>query len=99
MSSYHPTTLLPYPSPYDIPLPSCPYSLLGCLEFVNNYINNIWKDYLEYCDSVKVPKAGKIFDIIFREMEYFEQFKIIIISKIPPDILYKNGISYVSSDW
>ena len=95
----YPPTVVAYPSPYDVPLPSCPKKLIGCLEFINKYINNIWKDYLNYCDSVPKPQAGKIFEILLREMEYFEELKIIVISKIPNEIMYKHGIPHVPSDW
>jgi len=76
MSSYPPTTLLP-PSPsrlnaHTFPLPESDEMLLEYYSYIRGYLNRLWESYVLYCKLVNTPEAGKIFKIIFAEMDYFE---------------------------
>ena len=76
MNSYPPTTLLP-PSPSRIsadifPLPESDEILLEYYTYIRGYLDRLWESYVLYCKLVNTPEAGKIFKIIFSEMDYFE---------------------------
>ena len=86
MNSYPPTTLLP-PSPsripaYMFPLPECDEILLEYYNYIRGYLDRLWESYVLYCKLVNTPEAGKIFKIIFSEMDYFEIINGRIIEKM-----------------
>ena len=86
MNSYPPTTLLP-PSPSRIsadafPLPESDEILLEYYTYIRGYLDRLWESYVVYCKLVNTPEAGKIFKIIFSEMDYFEIINGRIIEKM-----------------
>ena len=86
MNSYPPTTLLP-PSPSRIsadafPLPESDEILLEYYTYIRGYLDRLWQSYVLYCKLVNTPEAGKIFKIIFSEMDYFEIINGRIIEKM-----------------
>ena len=86
MNSYPPTTLLP-PSPSRIsadmfPLPESDEILLEYYTYIRGYLDRLWESYVLYCKLVNTPEAGKIFKIIFSEMDYFELINGRIIEKM-----------------
>ena len=86
MNSYPPTTLLP-PSPSRIradafPLPESDEILLEYYTYIRSYLDRLWESYVLYCKLVNTPEAGKIFKIIFAEMDYFEIINGRIIEKM-----------------
>ena len=86
MSSYPPTTLLPPSpsrvSPYMFPLPESDEILLEYYTYIRGYLDRLWESYVLYCKLVNAPEAGKIFNIIFSEMDYFEIINGRIIEKM-----------------
>ena len=86
MSSYPTTTLLPPSpsrlSPYMLPLPDSDEILLECHTYIRSYLDRLWESYVLYCKLVNTPEAGKIFKIIFAEMDYFEIVSTRIIERM-----------------
>ena len=86
MSSYPPTTLLPPSpsrvSPHMFPLPESDEILLEYYTYIRGYLDRLWESYVLYCKLVNTPEAGKIFNIIFSEMDYFEIINGRIIEKM-----------------
>ena len=87
MSSSYPTTTLLPPSPsrwspHDIPLPEGDEDLVMMCLWIDNYLDELWSNYLRYAELVKKPESTKIFAIIFTEMDYFEIIKGRIINKM-----------------
>ena len=93
-ASYPTTTLLP-PSPsrwcpHRIPLPESDEELVMLCLWIDKYLDELWSDYLTYCEFVPKPEATKIFAIIFAEMDFFEIIKGRIIAKISSKALTKD---------
>ena len=86
MNSYPTTTLLPpspsHLSPYILPLPESDEILLECYNYIRGYLDRLWESYVLYCKLVNTPEAGKIFNIIFAEMDYFETVNTRIIERM-----------------
>ena len=86
MSSYPPTTLLPpspsYIHPEAFPLPDSDELLFEYYGYIRSYLDRLWESYVLYCRLVNTPEAGKIFKIIFAEMDYFEIVNSRIIQKM-----------------
>ena len=54
------------------PLPESDEMLLEYYNYIRGYLDRLWESYVLYCKLVNTPEAGKIFKIIFAEMDYFE---------------------------
>ena len=85
---YHPTGVGSRgPSPmlvcaHTFPLPESDKELLEYYNYIRNYLDRLWECYVIYCKMVNPPEAGKIFKIIFTEMDYFEVINGRIIEKM-----------------
>ena len=64
--------------PADVKLPKDPQDMVKLYIFVNSKINDIWAEYVIYTDLKYIPATGKIFAIIFCEMDFYES----ILSRI-----------------
>jgi len=78
--SYPPTTPLPWGSPtslspHKMPLPDNDEELVVLCLWIDAYLDDLWDNYLNYCQLVSKPEATKIFAIIFTEMDFFEIIK------------------------
>ena len=93
-ASYPTTTLLPPSpsrvSPHRLLLPENDEKLVTMCLWIDKYLDELWSDYLTYCEFVPKPEATKIFAIIFAEMDFFEIIKGRIIAKISSKALTKD---------
>ena len=93
-ASYPTTTLLPPSpsrvSPHRLLLPESDEKLVKMCLWIDKYLDELWSDYLTYCEFVPKPEATKIFAIIFAEMDFFEIIKGRIIAKISSKALTKD---------
>jgi len=94
MTSYPTTTLLP-PSPsrgcpHRLPLPETDEELVIMCLWIDKYLDELWSDYVIYCELVPKPEATKIFAIIFAEMDFFEIIKARVIDKMSSTISIKD---------
>ena len=88
-----PTLLPPSPSrvsPHRLLLPESDEKLVTMCLWIDKYLDELWSDYLTYCEFVPKPEATKIFAIIFAEMDFFEIIKGRIIAKISSKALTKD---------
>lgn len=94
MTSYPTTTLLP-PSPsrwcpHTLPLPESDEGLTTMCFRIDQHLDNLWSDYLVYCEFVPKPEAARIFSVIFAEMDFFETIKERLVKKISSKGLHKD---------
>jgi hypothetical protein len=101
-SSYPGTTVLP-PSPpshllvsaHEFPLPDSDEYLLEYYTYIRDYLDRLWDSYVMYCKLVNTPEAGKIFNIIFKEMDFFEVVNGRIIDKMSKSFRMRIRHDYV----
>ena len=95
MNSYPTTTLLPpspsWVCPHRLPLPKKDEELVIMCLWIDKYLDELWSNYVIYCEFVPKPEATKIFTIIFAEMDFFE----IIKGRIIGEMSDKTGIKGV----
>ena len=100
----YPTTVLPpYPSgpshllvsAHEFPLPDSDEYLLEYYTYIRNYLDRLWESYVMYCKLVNTPEAGKIFNIIFKEMDFFEVVNGRIIDKMSKSFRMRIRHDYV----
>ena len=101
-SSYHPSTLPPSGGPshllvsaHEFPLPDSDEYLLEYYTYIRNYLDSLWESYGRYCKLVNTPEAGKIFNIIFKEMDFFEVVNGRIIDKMSKSFRMRIRHDYV----
>ena len=56
----------------DVILPQDSTDLIRLYLFINEKINEIWKEYVIHTDLKYIPATSKIFAIIFSEMDFYE---------------------------
>tara|TARA_R100000231_G_C5183240_1_gene121844 strand:- start:134 stop:397 length:264 start_codon:yes stop_codon:yes gene_type:complete len=56
----------------DVVLPRDKNALIKLYLYINEKINEIWKEYVVYSDLKYMPSTTKIFSIIFCEMDFYE---------------------------
>lgn len=59
-------------NPQDLILPSDINDKVKLYIFVNNKINQIWKEYVIHTNMKYISATTKIFAIIFSEMDFYE---------------------------
>jgi len=59
-------------NPMDIKIPENNEDKIKLYILVNNKINEIWKEYVVYTNLKYIPATGRIFAIIFCEMDFYE---------------------------
>lgn len=58
-----------------MPLPEGDEELVVLCLWIDAYLDDLWDNYLSYCQLVSKPEATKIFAVIFTEMDFFEIIK------------------------
>ena len=59
-------------SPEDVTLPIDKDDLIKLYIYINQRINEIWKEYVVHTEMKYVASTAKIFAIIFCEMDFYE---------------------------
>jgi len=61
-------------NPHDLPLPKDQKDLVLLYRFFDQKTDNVWKEYMLYCESlISYPRASMIFPIIFTEIYFCEE--------------------------
>ncbi len=71
----------------DIKLPDNQKQLIDCYLFLTIKLRALWVEYVSYADSPIDSQHAFIYNVLFHEMEFYENLRMRVQHRLPEDIM------------